>query len=372
MKLTNKYSVPQMLVDAISKGHWYSGESEKRDYSVTEILNPTKLILLNKRHYHEVEEDVIDSIYKLLGSAVHLVLERAVLDSAKQQMIYRMRDFAQKAEKLKNASDEDIKALFRNIVVNDNNGKHIIDLVRSINDEYDFVEKRFKYVTKSGKIISGGTDHYSSKNKCITDYKLTPIWSWIYRNRTGSKIEEWTKQLNMYRLFLENAGYEVNRLQTVAIFRDYSKTDASRERNYPNPVEVIEIPLLGLDVVEQMIENKIAEIEKYTNYSDDDIPICEPKDRWQGKDSYAVMKKGNKRASKVEYSYAAAKSMVDVEIQKIAEKEIQGGKDAANAYKKASAMFNIEKRTAKPTRCISYCPVNKFCNFYKSLPSELK
>ena len=91
----------------------------------------------------------------------------------------------------------------------------------------------------------------------------------------------------------------------------------------------------------QLVENKIAEIEKYANTFDDNIPICTPSERWQGHDTYAVMKQSNKRASKVEYSYAAAKSWMDAEAQKIAEKEIHKGKDPYASHQKALSLFSI-------------------------------
>jgi len=372
MKYTNKNSIPEMIVRAVKDGQWYSGLGEERFASVTELLNPVKIILLTKRHRDEITTDVTESLYMLLGSAAHLVLERANLDSAQQKIMSRMREFTEQVESINNPTDDEISDLLENIVLKKVEGTSIIELAKAIKNDKDIIEKRFQYRTKSGKLITGGIDHYSVEDKCITDYKLTSIWTWIYRNREGSHIEKYTEQLNIYRLFMEAAGYEVNKLRINLIFRDYSKTEASRERNYPNPVEVLEIPLLGLDVVKQLVENKIAEIEKYANTFDDNIPICTPSERWQGRDTYAVMKKGNIKASKVEYSYAAAKSWMDAEAQKIAEKEIHKGKDPYASHQKALSLFSITKRPAKSTRCESYCPVNKFCNFYKSLPSEPK
>ena len=55
---------------------WYSGERNKA-YSVTEIINPTRIVTLTRRFWDELEEDVVDRIYTVLGSAVHNVIERA-------------------------------------------------------------------------------------------------------------------------------------------------------------------------------------------------------------------------------------------------------------------------------------------------------
>ncbi|MDY0388504.1 MAG: hypothetical protein RBT65_15545, partial [Methanolobus sp.] len=72
MKYTNKNSVPDMIVRAVRDGQWYSGLGEERFASVTELLNPVKIILLTKRHRDDISVDVTESLYMLLGSAVHL------------------------------------------------------------------------------------------------------------------------------------------------------------------------------------------------------------------------------------------------------------------------------------------------------------
>lgn len=371
MQTTNKKNLNEAIVRAVQRD-WYSGAGEERDYSVTQLLNPVKIVHLMKRHKSEIQEDVSDKLWLLMGSAMHAILERANENEVEFQILSRTRNFFNYIHENPNMNDEEIMKSFSEMVFGGGKTKHITDLTREMTNDRYLVEKRFSYVTKSGKLITGGIDLFDKKESILHDYKFTSIWTWIYRNREGSHIEKYTEQLNIYRLFMEAAGYEVNKLRINLIFRDYSKTDASRERNYPNPVEVLEIPLLGLDFVEQLVENKIAEIEKYANTFDDGIPVCTPSERWQGHDTYAVMKQGNIKASKVEYSYAAARSWIDAEAQKIAEKEVAKGKDPYTSHQKALGLFSIAKRPAKSTRCLDYCAVNKFCNFYKSLPSELK
>jgi hypothetical protein len=176
----------------------------------------------------------------------------------------------------------------------------------------------------------------------------------------------------MYRLFLERQGYSVDKLCINLIMRDYSKSKARQDASYPEPVETIELPLLGLDVVEQIIENRVEEIEKYAMTKDDAIPPCTPYERWQQHDTYAIYKIGNKTASKVEFSYAGAKAWMETEIAKLAEKDIQKGMDTQKATQRATNIFRIEKRPGMPTRCIDYCSVCQFCNFYRELPEKVK
>jgi hypothetical protein len=48
--------------------------------------------------------------------------------------------------------------------------------------------------------------------------------------------------------------------------------------------------------IEQFIKDKFAEIEKYEDKPDDELPICTAKERFNKGDKYAVMKKGRKAA----------------------------------------------------------------------------
>ena len=73
MIITNNQNLPKPFVDAITKNYEYT---DKR-YSVTSILKGYKEILLTRRHYSQIEQDVADSIWMILGSAVHKVLEEA-------------------------------------------------------------------------------------------------------------------------------------------------------------------------------------------------------------------------------------------------------------------------------------------------------
>lgn len=372
--MRNDKHLNEAIVRAAQK-EWYSGANEVRDYSVTQLLQEPKAFHLFNRHKHEIDEDVSEKLYMLMGSAMHAILERGTEKDIEFTVLNRVRQFFEKIHEGKvdkNPAELEKQFMEHMRTLNDS-GLNIGDLLSSFSQERYLIEKRFKYVTKTGKIVSGGFDLYDKKEQTLHDYKFTSIYKWIYRNQPGnSTMEDWTLQLNMYRLFLENEGYPVKKLYINLLMRDYSKTNSKRERNYPDPIETIEIPLLGLDIVEQIIEQKVAEFDKYKMVMDDAIPVCSAKYKWQGHDTYAVMKRGKIKASKVEYSYAAAKSWMDAEAQKIAEKEIHKGKDPYASHQKALSLFSIIKRPAKSKRCLDYCPANTFCNFYKSLPNELK
>jgi hypothetical protein len=74
MKLTNKLSLPQPIVDAVSNDSYTKGDA---NISVTGLLRPPRIAALEKTHWNSLEEDVSDRMWSLLGQVVHGILERA-------------------------------------------------------------------------------------------------------------------------------------------------------------------------------------------------------------------------------------------------------------------------------------------------------
>lgn len=92
------------------------------------------------------------------------------------------------------------------------------------------------------------------------------------------------------------------------------------------------------------MKTKIAEYKQYKDLADDDIPPCTPKERWDKPTTYAVMKPGNKRATRVmDTADEAEKLAVDL------------GK---GCY--------VETRTGESVRCAEYCSCCDFCDFYRN------
>lgn len=360
--MTNKNNLNEAIVRAVQRD-WYSGTGEERDYSVTQLLNPVRIVHLMKRHKSEIQEDVSDKLWLLMGSAMHAILERANENDVEFQILSRTRNFFNYIHENPNMNDEEIMKSFSEMVFGGGKTKHIIDLIREMTNDRYLVEKRFSYITKSGKSITGGIDLYDKKYKSLQDWKLTSVYTWIYRNRKGGRKDDWTKQLNMYRFLMEKNGYPVDELQINLIFRDHQKSSAKYDRNYPSEVETVDIPIYGLDVVDAMIEEKTSELEYYKDKPESELPICTAEERWQGQDTWAVMKKGNKNATKVVFSWSTADDFVKAEAEKAAMKS----KDYDATYKKTLALYTITKRQAEPKRCLDYCPVKDFCTFGKSL-----
>ena len=239
MNLTNNLNLPQPFVDALTRSYEYK---DKR-YSVTSMLKGYKEILLTRRHFNELEEDVADSIWLLFGTAVHRILEDA-----------------------KEADDE-------------------------------LKETKIAYEFENGYTLSGQQDLYSESLKRITDYKTGSVWKVIYDDWS-----DYRKQCLYYALLFRKIGFECDNAEIVMVLKDWSKTQAKIKQDYPqHPVFIKHFDFTDKEFEEAETEiiNKFNELDKMQNLSDDDIPICSKEERWASEDKWAVMKKGQKRAVKL-------------------------------------------------------------------------
>ena len=77
MKVTNKFGVPQTLVTLATREYYSKGGSQ---YSATELLSPPRVRRLREQYDSAIETDVTDLMWQMLGSALHVVMERGQTD----------------------------------------------------------------------------------------------------------------------------------------------------------------------------------------------------------------------------------------------------------------------------------------------------
>jgi hypothetical protein len=251
MKITNKFNLPQTLVALASKDYYSKGKS---DYSATEIISPPRIQRLRRKHYEEIEQDVSDMIWMLLGTALHVVAERSAVD---------------------NHTNEE-----------------------RISVEID------------GVILSGAIDlqHHTNDGVEITDYKFTSAWA------LRSDKPEWEQQQNIYKYLVEKIKKEkVSKLSICAMIRDWSKAESLVKSGYPqSPIQMIEIPLWDNDKIEAFIRERI-EIHRNSKVSDDwgdELPECTEEERWIRETKYALKKEGRKTAIRVLDTEEEAQAML--------------------------------------------------------------
>lgn len=280
MIVTNVLDLPQALVDAVTlEKHNAEGE-----VSATTLIKGVKEILLTDRHWDEITVDVKDSMWALWGTATHHLLEK----------------------------------------------------------EYDGTFTEEKFEQKVGDLtVTGRVDCYDMANEILYDYKTTSAWKIVYKN-----FEDWYKQGMIYSWLLSKKGLKVNKCKFVAILRDWSETESLRKPDYPkSPVYVYEFDVTDADIksVEEVIEQKIAQIESQKEVADDSLPECSKDERWASADVYAVMKEGRKTSVK----------------------NFDNKEDADNLAKELGDKHYVETRPGVDKKCTRYCSCCEFCNYYR-------
>lgn len=257
MKLTNKYNLPQALVAAVMNDPY----SFDGDRSTTSLIKPPRIYQLYKRHDLEMEEDVSDCIWRLVGNNTHSILERA------GKLI------------------EKFKHIFGQTVV---------------------VEKRY-YTDVLGWRIGGKIDLYEKSVGRLTDWKVTTVWSVTH----GIK-PEYKQQLNINAyLMCANGISFIKQLWLVAILRDWSKHKVEYGTDYPKcQVVVQDIKLWPYLETERFVAERVRLHQESENMPDDKLLSCTDAERWKRDDKYAVMKKGRKRALRVLSSQEDAETWI--------------------------------------------------------------
>ena len=74
MIITNHSKLPLAIERAVVNDPYDSSGS---DISTTRLIAPPRIVALQKKHQNEIEEDVADRIWSLLGQSVHHIIERS-------------------------------------------------------------------------------------------------------------------------------------------------------------------------------------------------------------------------------------------------------------------------------------------------------
>jgi hypothetical protein len=281
MNITNKYNLPDTFLSFARDGKYDKGNA---DISVTTLIDSPRIKLLKEQHGSEIEADVSDMIWPLLGTAVHHMLESG---EAKGNIT---------------------------------------------------MEERL-FVSVDGWTLSGQIDHQEeiAGKIHISDYKVTSVWSVIYGK------EEWVKQLNVYAQMVRLAkDKEVGSVRIIAILRDWNRRDAMLKPDYPkSPVATVDIPLWSeADAMEYIYDRINLHQDAQMSWDTKEALInCSDDERWMKTTTYALTKKGNKRATKV----------------------FEHFDDAAAELLTYGLGYEVITRKGEYTRCDQYCSVAQFC-----------
>lgn len=240
MKLTNKFNLPEPFVAAVSSDDYVRGEAE---FTATELVRPTRIVALRRKHELELEEDCSDRVWALQGSAKHVVFER----------------------------------------------------IARTNPERYIVEQRFATTMPGGVTISAQMDLYDKDTRILYDYKETSVWKFLLRGNSLDNDDEWVQQANINLFCMRMNGLSPAKLVNIAILKDWKKRKArfGREKDYPKcAIHCVELPIWTVGEAQAYILKRIETHKKGMA----NPPVCTKAERWQRDATFALMRTDRKRA----------------------------------------------------------------------------
>ena len=291
MKITNELGLPASLI-AVLHNDGYDENTKENEISVTQLIDSPKVRLLSRLHKDELEQDASESLWMLLGSAIHSVMERA------------------------------------------KNPKYII-------------EKRME-LPVGNYILRGKPDLYDIESGELQDWKITSVWSYIFKDRPTGKTKSWTEQLNIYAYLLGKSGHNVRSLTNNLILRDHQRSKAKADADYPAvPFVSVTQKLWTTEQVEQFIFDRVKIHSEAEKVSDLQSLVCGPYEKMTKESVFSIYKEGSKAKS-------STKNCSSLE--------------EAQAYIKPLAeKYEIRERPGADVRCLDYCPVRAYCNHAKGI-----
>ena len=246
MKTTNIYNLPQAFENLANEEY----EITPNSYGATTMLKGIREIILTRRYFDNIEQDVSDMVWMILGSAVHKILES--------------------------------------------------------HDATGQAETKFMHPLSKSR-VTGVIDLYG--DGVVEDYKTATVWKVIFGD-----FEDWRRQGIIYVWLLRKNGVYADKLRFHALLKDWTAREARYKKDYPqHSVWTWRYNVTTDDLIwiEQWLTDKIHRIESMLDMADDDLPQCSVDERWQTPCKYAAMKNGRKSALKVSENKADVEGIGD-------------------------------------------------------------
>lgn len=277
-------------------------------FSISDLIRSPRMRVLIKRHWKELVKDVSSEIFRLLGQAIHNLLREKAYKHAMEKDGYIAEE-----------------RLFT--IIKDETGRTIV-----ISGEPDLV-------TPDG---------------WIHDYKVVAVWSWLMGAKT-----EWEQQLNSYAWLRSCNGKPTSGLQICFILRDFNLNETMQD-GYPQAgAQMEELTMWSTDAQYRWIMERVdLHVKAEAEQDDELLSECSPEEMWEKPESWAVMRKGNKRASRVFRSEELGKEVAyqAAEVDVMSRNQREKGDESP---------YYFEHRPGERTRCLKYCDARGFCSQFK-------
>lgn len=287
--LTNILNLPEPVLRACEREVYSKGDAR---YSATELIKPARMGALQRLYGDAIVEDVADHIQSLFGRVVHMILQ------------------------LSGAPETGA-----------------------------ILEERL-YAEVGGVCISGAMDHcLLYPNGKLADYKTAMCWSVMQPEKF-----EWEAQTNIYAWLEAQHDRIITELEIVAFLKDWTVRKARTDTTgrYPKQA-VVSLPVMlwPLEKTQAYLEERVAAHQSADQWAEGLKghpaklePYCTDAERWTSPTAWALMKKGNKRATK-----------------------IYGTRADAELAAASASNFSVEERLGEARRCMDYCSPGRagFC-----------
>lgn len=209
----------------------------KNQRSVTQLTKAPRQLLLERRHWDDLEQDATELLKPMIGTAWHAWLAKFV-------------------------------------------------------KEGDLSEHFSMHPVKNGWELTGTCDLLEKDTMTLVDHKTSSIFGYLL----GQKFEH-VAQLNIYRWLLEKEGFEIKKLKNDFTFTDHKWREALRDPNYPQACSIgVDVPMWTMEKTEAYINERMELHAAQEKLADDDLLHCTRDEMWQHDESWAVKKNGGKRA----------------------------------------------------------------------------
>jgi hypothetical protein len=319
INLTNKHGLPDTFVKACM----IDNHVTRGDISVTQLIDAPQIRYLRKTN--DYDEDVMNRIWALMGTAMHHVLELSEIKYTEARQLMEAYGVAIQHENktLANQILEFCKDKYPNFENPD------VMLEKTLSIEVD------------GMVISGTMDKFIIPEKALEDYKNCSTY--MYTNPEARK--KWEPQQNIYAYMLRQHGYTVDSATIVAVF------GMLRNKDYPkHPIARIPIDLYDDKTMEKYLKKRV---QLHRMAEEGNVLECTPKERWHTPDKFAITEKGRKRAIRVLDSEQAVEEWMN-----------------ANSFKYDEKNLKVEYRPGTDNRCENFCSLSSVCPQFKRIQEQ--
>lgn len=286
MKLTNVNNLPAGFVAACESHQHERGENL---FSVTELLKGECEMSLSRVHGAEATQDVADMVWAIFGTATHSILEQGAKEGT-------------------------------------------------------LAEHKMRYEIMPGFFWTGICDLYDPSTQTVEDFKTASIWKF----KMGD-YQDWHDQLRDYCCLLELCdGIRCRHGRIIALLKDHSKTDASRDSQYPQlPCQTVEFNFSDEEIAARpdQVKAKILAVNDAVRRlrSGERITPCSEAERWAKPMKWAVMKEGRKSAVRL--------------LDRQEEADVMASNLGKGHF--------VEQRPGVNTKCDNYCLYKAWCPLFK-------